>query len=70
MKNQTFGIEIEMNHISRARATQVIAATLPRNTLGDGAVARHVGGCYDKWEVRGVDRRVWRVVSDASIAGL
>ena len=69
MKTQTFGIEIEMNHISRQRAAQVIAATLPGNTLGDGAVARHIGGSYDKWEVRGVDGRVWRVVSDASIAG-
>ena len=48
MKSQTFGIEIEMNHISRQRAAQVIAATLPTNTLGDGAVARHIGGCYDK----------------------
>ena len=55
MKNQTFGIEIEMNHISRGMAAQVIAATLPSNTLGDGAVARYVGGSYDKWEVRGVD---------------
>ena len=64
MKNQTFGIEIEMNHISRQRAAQVIAATLPTNTLGDGAVARHIGGCYDKWEVRGVDGQVWRVVSE------
>ena len=26
MKNQTFGIEIEMNHISRAKAAEVIAA--------------------------------------------
>ena len=69
MKTQTFGIEIEMNNISRGRAAQVIAATLPSNTLGDGATVRHTGGAYDKWEVRGVDRRVWRVVSDSSIEG-
>ena len=69
MKNQTFGIEIEMNHISRQRAAQVIAATLPTSTLGDGAVARHIGGSYDAWEVRGVDGRKWKVVSDASIDG-
>ena len=69
MKTQTFGIEVEMNHISRQRAAQVIAATLPGNTLGDGAVARHIGGAYDKWEIRGVDGRVWRVVSDSSIDG-
>ena len=69
MKHQTFGIEIEMNHISRGKAAQVIAATLPGNTLGDGAVARHIGGTYDAWEVRGVDGRKWKVVSDASIDG-
>ena len=28
MKDQTFGIEIEMNHISRARAAGVVAGTL------------------------------------------
>mgnify|MGYP007101881967 CR=1 FL=1 len=39
MKNQTFGIEIEMNHISRDRAAQVVAAT-----LGEGATVRHTGG--------------------------
>jgi len=69
MKHQTFGIEIEMNHITRGKAAQVIAATLPGNTLGDGAVARHIGGTYDAWEVRGVDGRKWKVVSDASIDG-
>ena len=69
MKNQTFGIEIELNHITRQRAAQVIAATLPGNTLGDGAVARHTGGSYDTWVVTGVDGRKWKVVSDSSIAG-
>ena len=69
MKHQTFGIEIEMNHITRGKAAQVIAATLHGNTLGDGAVARHIGGSYDAWEVRGVDGRKWKVVSDSSIEG-
>ena len=69
MKNQTFGIEIEMNHISRSRAAQVIAATLLTDALGDSAVARHTGGTYDAWEVRGADGRKWKVVSDASIEG-
>ena len=69
MKNQTFGIEIELNHITRNRAAQVIAATLPGNALGDGAVARHTGGAYDAWEVTGVDGRKWKVVSDSSIDG-
>ena len=69
MKDQTIGIEIEMNHITRGKAARVIAATLPSGTLGDGATVRHVGGTYDAWEVTGVDGRVWRVVRDSSIVG-
>ena len=69
MKNQTFGIEIEMNHITRERAAQVVAATLPSNTLGDSPVIRHTGGTYDAWEVTGPDGRKWKLVSDSSIAG-
>ena len=69
VKNQTFGIEVEMNHISRQRAAEVVAATLPSNTLGDGAVVRHTGGTYDAWEVTAADGRKWKLVSDASIAG-
>ena len=69
MKNQTFGIEIELNHITRLRAAQVIANTLPCNTLGDGATVRRIGGSYDIWGVTGVDGRVWKVMRDGSIDG-
>jgi len=64
MKTQTFGIEIELNHITREKAARVIAATLP----GGGSV-RHTGGVYDKWQVTGADSRIWNVVSDSSIDG-
>ena len=64
MKNQTFGIEIEMNRISRDRAAQVVAAT-----LGEGVTVRQKGGAYDAWEITGPDGRKWRLVSDASITG-
>lgn len=64
MKTQTFGIEIEMNHITRQRAAQVVA-----ETLGEGATFRHTGGTYDAWEVTAPDGRRWKLVSDASIAG-
>ena len=37
MKNQTFGIEIEMNHISSDNAAQVIADHF-------GTTVTHVGG--------------------------
>ena len=69
MKNQTFGIEVEMNHITRENAAYVVAATLPTNALGDGATVRHTGGAYDAWEVTAVDGRKWKLVSDASIEG-
>ena len=62
MKNQTFGIEIEMNHITRQRAAQVVA-----ETLGEGATFRHTGGAYDAWEVTAPDGRRWKLVSDASM---
>ena len=64
MKTQTFGIEIELNHISREKAARVIAATIP-----GGGTVRHPGGGYDKWRVTGVDGRIWNVVTDGSIAG-
>ncbi len=64
MKTQTFGIEIEMNHITRQRAAQVVA-----ETLGERATFRHTGGAYDAWEVTAPDGRRWKLVSDASIAG-
>ena len=64
VKTQTFGIEIEMNRITRERAAQVVAAT-----LGEGATYRHTGGAYDAWEATGPDGRRWKLVSDASIAG-
>ena len=56
MKTQTFGIEIELNHISREKAARVIAATIP-----GGGTVRHPGGGYDKWRVTGVDGRSWSV---------
>ena len=64
MKTQTFGIEVEMNHISRERAAHTVAAV-----LGEGARVSHRGGCYDTWEVTAPDGRKWKCVSDGSIAG-
>ena len=62
MKNQTFGIEIEMNHISRAKAAEVIAAHF-------GTRVEYIGGIYDARHVPDEQGRKWKVVSDASIAG-
>lgn len=57
MKTQTFGIEIEVNRITRERAAKAIA-----ETLGEGATVRHTGGTYDAWEVTAPDGRRWKCV--------
>lgn len=62
MKDQTFGIEIEMNHISRARAAGVVAEHF-------GTPAEYVGGTYDTWRVADSQGRYWKLVSDSSIDG-
>ncbi len=69
MKTQTFGLEVEMNRITRQKAAQVVAKALPTNTLGDGARVEHTGGTYDTWTVTGIDGRKWKLMSDASIDG-
>lgn len=64
MKDQTFGIEIEMNNISRATAAKVIAehfgTAVRRTAAQDG---------YDCRRIADGAGRDWKVVSDASIAG-
>ena len=62
MKDQTFGIEIEMNGITRAKAAEVIAEHF-------GTRPTHVGGSYDTRAIYDPEGRPWKVVSDASIAG-
>ena len=61
MKNQTFGIELEMRHISRSDAAAVLAAHF-------GTRVSHTGGGYDTREIPDGTGRVWKVVKDASIA--
>ena len=60
MRNQRFGIEIEMTGLSRATASQVLAGYW--NTE-----ATYVGGTYDSYVVRDDEGRQWKLVSDASI---
>ena len=60
MKNQRFGIEIEMTGITRATAARVIAGHFHTQ-------ATHVGGGYDSYYVYGEDGRQWKVVRDQSI---
>ena len=60
MRDQRFGIEIEMTGITRATAARVIAGHF--NTT-----ATHVGGAYDTYSVRAPDGRLWNLVRDQLI---
>lgn len=61
MKEQTIGVEIEFTGITRRTAANVLAKEL-------GATgAAHLGGCYDKYEVRDGQGRKWHIVYDSSI---
>lgn len=60
MRNQNFGIEIEMTGLTRAAAAQIVAGYF--NTT-----ATHVGGGYDTYAVRDDRNRQWKLMSDSSI---
>jgi len=62
MKTQTFGIEIEMNRITRTHAAQVLADHF-------GTQVRYTGGTYDTRLVPDAQGRDWKIVSDNSIEG-
>lgn len=60
MKNQTFGIEIEMTGIARRDAANVVANHF-------GSIVDYRGGSYDLRIVRDDQGREWKVMRDASI---
>lgn len=60
IKDQKFGVEVEMTGITRREAAKALA-----NYFGTEAV--HTGGGYDKWTVRDNDGKEWTIASDSSI---
>lgn len=60
MREQKFGIEIEMTGITRQRAAEVLAEYL-------GSFSRYEGGGYGAYSVSDSENRSWKLVSDASI---
>jgi len=58
----TFGIEIETTGRGRRRVAQAIRSIV-------GGHIEHAGGCYDTYEVRAADGRVWKAMSDSSVNG-
>ena len=63
MKNQTFGIEIELNGIDREKAAKLIA-----DYFGVRAGAPESSPYYTR-KIHTPDGRVWKVMRDASIPG-
>ena len=55
LRDQNFGIEIEMTGITRRRAAEVVAEYL-------GEIAEHEGGGYDTYSVRDNENRKWKFV--------
>lgn len=65
LKNQTFGVEIEMNHITRRKAAETAAAYFGTGRAGNTA-SRNGYMCWSAWDVQG---REWKFQRDVSIAG-
>lgn len=60
IKDQCFGVEVEMTGVTREQAAQVLAGYF-------GTEARHSGGTYDTWSVKDSKRKTWKLMSDSSI---
>lgn len=63
-KMQTFGIEIEMNHIGRQRAAEIVA-----DHYGTINSVHYTGGGYSAYECKDRFGRTWKFMTDASIDG-
>lgn len=61
LRNQKFGVEIEMTGISRGRAADVVAEVLQSTVQGP------ISNGYNTRSIRDSDGRVWKVMRDGSI---
>jgi len=60
IKEQCFGVEVEMTGITREQAARALAEYF-------GTQPRHHGGTYDTWTVEDPEGKEWKLMSDASI---
>lgn len=65
MKKQTFGVEVEMNHITRRKAATIVAGYFGTGRVEDTAL-RNGYRTMSTWDTKG---REWKFQTDASIAG-
>lgn len=60
IKDQCFGVEVEMSGITREQAANALAEYFESTAI-------HTGGSYDKWSVTDREGKVWTLMSDSSI---
>lgn len=60
MRDQRFGIEIELTGLTRCQTAKVVGDYFQTTPV-------HVGGGYDSYSIRDGGDRLWKVMSDASI---
>ena len=60
IKDQCFGVEVEMTGITRGQAAHALADYF-------GTEAQYTGGTYGTWTVKDPRWRTWKLVSDSSI---
>ena len=61
IKDQCFGVEVEMTGITRRQAAEALAAYF-------GTEPQYLGTYYDTWGVTDPEGKVWKLMSDSSIA--
>lgn len=62
IKDQCFGVEVEMTGITREQAARALAEYF-------GTTPSYYGGVYDTWKVCDPEGKEWKLMSDASIDG-
>lgn len=62
IKDQCFGVEVEMTGITREQAAKALAAYFGTNAV-------HMGGGYDAWSVSDREGKTWKLMFDSSIRG-
>ena len=65
MKEQTIGVEVEMNHIRRDKAAQIAADFFGTGRIQD----THLRNGYSTWSAWDEQGREWKFQKDVSIAG-
>ena len=58
LKDQCFGVEVEMTGITREQAAKALAVYFDTHAI-------HTGGGYDTWTVQDNEGKTWKLMSAA-----